>query len=92
MKKAFVVLGSSMFVFLVMACGGLSNEEACKKVESLCSGGGSSSDAGVTITTTLRCQPDGFDKMSNDSDVKECIEKASDCQAALTCMGSAKPE
>jgi len=38
MKKPLVVTGCALFVFLVMACGGLSNEEACKKVESLCSG------------------------------------------------------
>ena len=89
MKKPLVVTGCALFVFLVMACGGLSNEEACKKVESLCSAS-SSDDAGTGASVTVTCRPDDIDKASNASDVKDCIDKAADCDAAVACMATAK--
>lgn len=91
MKKPFVLVGTGLFVFLVMACGGLSNEEACNKVKSTCSAS-SGGDGGVSGSVTATCNPDNFDKMSNASDVKDCIDKASDCNAVLQCMQTAKAE
>ena len=91
MKKPSIVLATGAFVFLVMACGGLSNEDACKKVESLCSAS-SEADGGASVSVKTTCNPDNFDKMSNDSDVKDCIDKASNCAAVIECMGKAKAE
>ncbi len=92
MKKPLIVIGTGLFVFLAIACGGPSNEEACNKVKSTCSAssGGDGGSSGATVTVT--CEPDNFDKMSNASDVKDCIDKASDCAAIFKCMQTAKPE
>jgi hypothetical protein len=88
MKKPAIVIGTSAFVFLVMACGGISNEEACNKVKSACSASSTGDAGGVSVTVS--CEPDNFDKMSNDSDVKDCIDKASDCNGMIACMAKAK--
>ena len=91
MKKSLIVVASGLFVFLLIACGGTSNEDACKKFDSLCKS--PSGDAGPSgVTVTLTCKPESFDKMSNDSDVKDCIDKAADCNAAVACLMKAKPE
>ena len=91
MKKPVIVFGTGLFVCLVMACGGLSNEEACNKVKSTCSAS-SGGDGGASASVQTSCEPDAFDKMSNASDVKDCIDKASDCNAVLQCMLTAKAE
>ncbi|MBX3210373.1 MAG: hypothetical protein KF764_35400 [Labilithrix sp.] len=91
MKKPAIVTATGLFVFLVMACGGLSNEEACNKVKSTCNSS-SSNDAGASSTVTVSCEPSSFDKMSNDSEVKDCIDKASDCSGMLACLQKGKAE
>ena len=91
MKKPLIVLGTGIFVFLAMACGGPSNEEACNKVKSTCSAS-TGGDGGATGSVSVTCDPNAFDKMSNASDVKDCIDKASDCAAVFQCMQTAKPE
>ncbi|MBX3265016.1 MAG: hypothetical protein KIS78_33190 [Labilithrix sp.] len=91
MKKPAIVTLTGLFVFLVMACGGLSNEEACNKVKSSCEAS-SSDDAGVSSSITVTCEPSSFDKISNDSEVKDCIDKESECGALLACLQKGKPE
>jgi hypothetical protein len=90
MKKTLIVLATGLFVSLVMACGGLSDEEACNKVKSLCSASTSGGDGGASSSVTITCDPNNFDKASNSSDVKDCIDKAKDCNAATACLLTAK--
>jgi hypothetical protein len=92
MKKALIVFTTATFVALVMACGGLSNEEACNKYKSTCESSTTSGDGGASASVKVTCDPNGFDKMSNDSDVKDCIDKAADCSAATQCLLTAKPK
>jgi hypothetical protein len=89
MKKALIVLGTGLFVGLVMACGGLSDDEACDKVKSLCNSS-TGGDGGASSSVTITCDPNNFDKASNGSDVKDCIDKAKDCNAATACLLTAK--
>ena len=91
MKKSLIVIGTGIFVCLVMACGGLSNEEACNKVNSACSSS-SGGDGGTSSSVTVTCKPESLEKASNASDVKDCIDKESSCNALTACLMTAKAE
>lgn len=91
MKKPLIVIGTGIFVCLVMACGGLSDEEACNKVNSACSSS-SGGDGGTSASVTVTCKPESFDKASNGSEVKDCIDKESTCSALTACLLKAKAE
>ena len=63
-KKSLAVLAVvSSLVFVIAACGE-SNEDACNKFDSLCSGT-TSTDAGASgadVNVVTKCDPNGFDK------------------------------
>src|SRR5262249_2141356 len=92
MKKIACFSVVSIFVGLMLACGGLSNEEACNKIKSVCSGSSTAGgDGGVTVNVTAQCDPASFDKISNGDDVKDCIDKASTCADVTKCSLQGKP-
>ena len=100
LKKAVTVaLVLSSLVCVVAACG-TSDEDACKKIDSLCSAGtpttttdpdaGSSSSGSSSTVTVSKCDPNQFDKIDNASDVKDCLDDAKDCTGAIACMAKAR--
>lgn len=90
-RAASLVVVSSVLLVLVPGCGS-DAEDACDKFNSLCSGdqGGSDPDAGVSVSVELTCNADQLDEASNVDEVADCMEKATDCSGALTCLGKAK--
>jgi hypothetical protein len=84
-----VVLG----LVILPACSNDDGEQACSRVESLCSGSSSSdggADGGVSITTKVTCDGKKLDDASNHADVKSCVDGAKDCNAAINCIAQAK--
>jgi hypothetical protein len=87
-KSAIVtaLVGGSFFI--LPACSSSDGEDACKRVESLCSGS-SSSDAGTT-SVTVKCDGEKLNDADNAGDVKKCTDDAKDCNAAVACLAQAK--
>ncbi len=86
-----LLLGSLVLAGLAIlpACSNDDGEEACKRVSSLCSGS-TSSDGGVSTTTTVQCDGKKLNDADNVDDVKSCVDGAKDCNAALGCLLQAK--
>lgn len=83
MKRLIVGSGISAFVFLMIACSGPDAEGACQKMDSLCNQ--SSSDGGVTVTTTSKCDAKKLEELDNADEVVDCIKGSSTCEAAMAC-------
>jgi hypothetical protein len=61
-----------------------SNEATCNKFKSLC--GSATGGIGGSVSLSATCEPGTLDKMANKDDIKECIERAGDCNSAVSCM------
>jgi hypothetical protein len=96
MKLASIFVKSVVVVSLVgaglailPACSSNDGEEACKRVESLCSSS-SGGDGGATSSVKVTCDGEKLNDADNASDVKKCTDDAKDCNAAIQCLATAK--
>lgn len=86
LASLFVLAATTLAILLATACSsGLSNEEACDKFKSLCNTS-TAGDGGTGVTISVTCNPDSFDSIDNEDEVKDCLEGAGDCNAATACM------
>jgi len=84
MAKWWALLCAGAVGFVGSGCG-TSNAAACERVEELCASGSS-----AMVTVTAKCDPDGFDDMSNADEVKDCVDDAVDCVTVAVCLAKAK--
>jgi hypothetical protein len=88
--QALVVASVGAAAFAILpACSSNDGEEACKRVESLCSSS-SGGDGGTTSSVKVSCDGEKLNDADNASDVKDCVDKAADCNAAIQCLATAK--
>ena len=87
----FVACGFLAMIAL-SACGSSdepSGKDICDRANKLCSSMGGSG-GGTSVSVTLTCDPSEADSISNKQDVKDCMDKATDCNGAFACMLTAK--
>jgi hypothetical protein len=90
MRHLVVLSLTTLIVFVLLlptvACSSeLSDEEACAKFKKAC-GSATGGVGGSTTTLSATCDPAELRKLKNRSDVKECLDSTTDCNAAVGCL------
>lgn len=83
---------SALVVLLGLACVPActnTGEEICDRFKALCPSTSTTTDAG-TATTTVKCDAEAADDLSNKDEVKDCLNAASNCDGAVACLLKAK--